>query len=334
MLYDNAGLSLLYMKAAKILKRKDYEAVARETLNFMARELKTKDGALISSLSAVDDKNVEGGYYLWEEATLKGLLTEQEYDIVYQLWNMETKSAFEAGYLPRQVNSPDSVAARLGLSVDKVMQVLGNAQTKLLKVRKNRTVPRDTKQLAAWNGLALQAFVQGSQIERGEKFKAIAQGIRDYIVDVLWDGKTLRRAITEKGSMGNETLEDYTYAAQGLWQWYQLTGNKKDLELAKQWVDIAWQRFYDNTGWHLSDTSLLPQNFGEAIIKDAPLPSPSAALIQLSLQFIKHDKPSSKQAQLLKTKVQESLSIGFDNIDAGPFYYPSQIEGLVGYFQK
>ena len=334
MLYDNAGLSLLYMRAAKTFKRRDYEAVARETLNFMARELKTEDGALISSLSAVDDKNVEGGYYLWEETTLKGLLTEQEYDVVYQLWNMEAKPAFDAGYQPRQVNSPDAVADKLGISVDKVMQVLGDAQTKLLKVRKKRTVPRDTKQLAAWNGLALQAFVQGSQIERGEKFKSIAQGIRDYLVNVLWNGKTLRRAITKQGSMGRETLEDYTYAAQGLWQWYQLTGNKKDLELTKQWVDIAWQRFYDNTGWHLSDTSLLPQNFGEAVIKDAPLPSPSAALIHLSTQLIKHDKQSSKQSKLLKVKVLESLSIGFDKIDAGPFYFPSQIEGLVGYFSN
>ena len=278
----------------------------------------------------MDDKNIEGGYYLWEETTLKGLLNEAEYDVVHLLWNMETKPAFEAGYLPRQVVSPDLVANKLGISVDQVMQTLGGAQQKLLKVRQNRNVPRDTKQLAAWNGLALQAFVEGARIENNDKFKTVAKGIRDYIVNVLWDGKVLRRAITGKSGLGKETLEDYTFAAQGLWQWYQLTGNKKDLELVNRWVEIAWQRFYDNTGWHLSDNALLPQNFGEDIVKDAPLPSPSSALIQLTSVLMKQN---AKQRKQLKARVDDALSIGFDKLDSNPFYYTSQIEALVGYFQ-
>ena len=330
MLYDNASLSLLYMRAGKIFDRRDYLAVGRETLNFLVREFRTDDGALIASLSAVDDKNVEGGYYLWEETTLKGLLNEAEYDVVHLLWNMESKPTFEAGYLPRQATSPDLVADKLGVPVEQVMQTLGASQQKLLKVRRNRTVPRDTKQLAAWNGLALQAFVEGARLEKDGKFKNIAKGIRDYLVNVLWDGKVLRRAITDKGGLGKETLEDYTFAAQGLWQWYQLTGDKKDLDLVNHWVEIAWQRFYDNTGWHLSDNALLPKNFGEDIVKDAPLPSPSAALIQLTSALIKQN---AKQHEQLKTRIEDALSIGFDKLDSNPFYYTSQIEALVGYFR-
>lgn len=333
MLYDNASLSLLYMRAAKIFNRRDYLAVARETLNFLEREFKTGDGAFIASLSAVDDKNVEGGYYLWEDTTLKGLLTDTEYDVVYQLWKMEDKAAFEAGYLPRQAKSPDAVANSLGISVEQVMKTLGGAQQKLFKVRKNRNVPRDTKQLAAWNGLALQAFVKGSDMEDGDKYKSTARGVRDYLVNVLWDGKTLRRAVAGKGELGKESLEDYVFAAQGLWQWYLLAGNQKDFQLVTQWVSIAWQRFYDNTGWHLSDNALLPQNFGEDIVKDAPLPSASAALIQLSIDLIKHKELSAKQRNQLRARVKDALSIGFDKLDSNPFYFTSQIEALGHYFR-
>lgn len=333
MLYDNASLSLIYMRAAQLFNRRDYAAVARETLNFLNREFKTRDGALIASLSAVDDKDVEGGYYLWEETTLRGLLNEAEYDVVHLLWGMENKASFEAGYLPKQTNSPDAVADNLGIPVDQVMQTLAKAQQKLFKVRKSRVVPRDTKQLAAWNGLALQAFVAGARQEKGSKFKDAAKDIRDYLVNVLWDGKILRRAINNKGSLGKETLEDYVFSAQGLWQWYQLTGDKKDLQLVEQWVTIAWQRFYDNTGWRLSDGSLLPQNFGEDIIKDAPLPSPSAALVQLSIELIRQNKSSFKQSKQLDAQVQDALSIGFDKLDSNPFYYTSQIEALVSYFK-
>jgi len=333
MLYDNASLALLYMRAGKVFNRKDYLAVARETLNFLDREFKTGDGAFIASLSAVDDKNVEGGYYLWEELTLKGLLTESEYDVVYQLWKMEDKSSFEAGYLPRQASSPDMVAGKLGINVDQVMKTLGSAQLKLFKVRAKRVVPRDTKQLAAWNGLALQAFIKGAELENSDRYKNIAKGVRDYLVHVLWDGKVLRRAISDKGGLGKEALEDYAFAAQGLWHWYLLTGNSSDLQLVKQWVDIAWKRFYDNTGWHLSDEALLPQNFGEDIIKDAPLPSASAALLQLTHALQQHDSQKSEKIGGLDSRLRDALSIGFDKLDSNPFYYASQIDALYAFFK-
>jgi len=334
MLYDNASLALLYMRAAKIFSRNDYAAVGRETLNFLIRDFKTKDGAFIASLSAVDDKNVEGGYYLWDDATLNGLLSKPEYKVVSKLWNLESKPAFEAGYLPRQAVSPDTVASQLGINVDQVMNTLGAAQQKLLKVRQERIVPRDTKQLAAWNGLALRAFVEGARMEKSDKYREAALGIRNYLVNVLWDGSVLMRAVSGKSGLGNETLEDYVFAAQGLWQWYLLTGKKEDLRLVIQWVTIAWQRFYDNTGWRLSDKSLLPQNFGEDIVKDAPLPSPSAALIELTTELLRQKKQSSNLSGSLDSKIQDALSIGFDKLDTNPFYYVSQIEALVSFFNR
>ncbi len=293
----------------------------------MLRELKTQHGAFISSLSAVDNDNIEGGYYLWSDSSLKKLLSDTEYEVVHLLWGLESKSHFEAGYLPKHVLSPDVVAEKLGITLDAAMKTIASAQWKLFKARQQRTIPKDDKQLAGWNGLALQALVAGVKLEKGSAFKTAARGVRDYLVNELWDGKALLRAKKNNVKLGEAILEDYVFAAQGLWHWYLLTGNNKDLELVKRWVSIAWQRYYNNTGWHLSDRPLLPRKFGEPVIKDAPMPSVSSTLIQLSLQLKKHDQTGAFYAS-----VKDALSIGHDLLDQSPFSYPSQIENLVSYF--
>jgi len=327
MLYDNAQLALLYIRAAKLLQRADYAGIGRETLNFMLRELQGKDGAFISSLSAVDAADVEGGYYLWQEDALKKLLSKNEFDVVFRLWDMSSKPELDAGYLPRQVVAPDVVAHQLGIKEDEVLTLLGSAQWKLFQARQQRSIPRDDKQLAAWNGLALQALVAGARQEPEANYKDAAGKLRNYLVKDLWNGKKLMRAKVQQQELAEGTLEDYAFASMGLWQWYLLTGEEEDKKLVKRWVNVAWQRFFDETGWNLTSESLLPQHYGEPLIKDAPLPSASASLIDLSLQLAQHENDRKLREQSLA-----ALSIGYAQLKQSPFTYPSQIQLLVSYF--
>ena len=321
MLYDNAQLSSLYSRAARILDKKSYLDVVRDTLDFMAQELLAPVGALYSSLSAVDNHNVEGGYYLWQRSELKSLLDDLNYKVATEFWGLNTPSRFEAGYLPVQVKSVEDVSKSLDLPAAKIDKSIARVKNILLKQRQQRMIPIDTKLLAAWNGLALQAFVDGEKITGTGRYKAIAQKIRDYLVIKLWDGAVLHRVVDKYSPQGS--LEDYAFAAQGLWQWYLLTGNKNDLHLVKQWVSIAWQQFFDNTGWRLASHSMLPGYFGSPVMQDESLPSPSATLIELSIALDKRWKNPS-----LHTKIEQALSIGHDAIIGAPFYYATQIEAL------
>ena len=78
MLYDNAQLARLYRNAARVFGRDDYRHIASRTLDFMLRELSAPSGAFIAALSALDDRGVEGGYYLWNTADLEKLLAPEE----------------------------------------------------------------------------------------------------------------------------------------------------------------------------------------------------------------------------------------------------------------
>ncbi|KAA3621590.1 MAG: thioredoxin domain-containing protein, partial [Proteobacteria bacterium] len=74
MLYDNAQLARVYLRADGVLPGRGYGALARATLDFMRRDMAVASGGMLASLSAVDGNGVEGGYYLFEDDELAALL--------------------------------------------------------------------------------------------------------------------------------------------------------------------------------------------------------------------------------------------------------------------
>jgi uncharacterized protein YyaL (SSP411 family) len=329
MLYDNALLAHLYLRASKIFSRPDYEVVARETLDFMILEMLKPKEAMVASFSAVDNTNVEGGYYLWENETLTKILNAKELNLLKQLWGMEGHSDFEAGHLPRLQATLSDAAKKLKLDSNEAKKLFDSARKKLLKERSHRKLPVDDKYLAAWNGLALVALVEGAKLKGGEKYKIAAKQIRDYFVNILWDGKRLWRAKGKSGELGQAGLEDYAFGAQGLLAWAQLVENTpdaKDFRLAKRWVDDAWVRFYDKTGWRLSDQTLLPTGYGVPFLDESPLPSPSAVLLHVSDILVKQTGDKT-----LKENVNSGMSAGHSQLKQVAFDYPTQVSTLVGY---
>lgn len=324
MLYDNALLASLYLRAAKIFNREDYEIVARDTLDFMLNEMQSSQGAMVASFSAVDGSGVEGGYYLWETETLLGILSRDEYHLMKMLWGLEGTSSLEAGYLARVQMSIGEAASQLKMNAEIAQKRYQSAREKLLKVRASRKLPVDDKLLAAWNGLALTALVQGAKLPGGKKYQDAAQGVRDYLVNTLWNGNRLLRAKGKGGELGQASLEDYAFAAQGLLVWSSLTDSADDFQLAARWVSDGWRRFYDDSGWLLSDQTLLPSGFGVAILDESPLPSPSSTLLKLSLQVAERSGD-----KMLKARAKKALAAGHLQLKQAAFDYPTQVRVLM-----
>jgi hypothetical protein len=279
MLYDNAQLARLYFAAARVLGRDDYRRLAQRTLDFLLREMLATDGAFIASLSALDDRGVEGGYYLWSEKQLATVLTADERAAWKLHAGMTGVPPFDHGWLPLRAMAPAAVAQRLQRMPAAVERQLGSAEGKLRAARARRGLPRDTKVLAAWNGLALAAFVAGVQATNEPRYRQAAQSVRDVLVMKLWDGRQLRRS----PAGGRAALEDYAYVAHGLGAWAELTGERRDYVQAAAIARAGWQRFYGASGWRLGEDALLIAETGQDVINDGPMPSPSAILIEASL---------------------------------------------------
>jgi len=320
MLYDNTLLAGLYLRAATIFKRADYADIARDTLDFMLDNMRGSQGALVASFSAVDADNVEGGYYLWESETLLDILTREEYRLMKILWGLEGHADFSAGYLPRLQMSLNEAASQLQIDNGLAQKQYSSARAKLLEVRARRNLPVDDKLLAAWNGLALTTLVEAAKLPRGKKYRNAAKSVRDYLLNTLWDGQRLLRAKGKRGELGQAGLEDYAFAAQGLLAWAELTNNDDDFRLAVRWVNDAWRRFYSDTGWLLSDQTLLPSGFGVAMLDESPLPSPSSTLLKISLAVAQRNGD-----KMLLARAKQALAAGHTQLQQAAFNYPSQV---------
>ena len=323
MLYDNAQLVEIYMKASRIYHDDAYRQIARETLDFMQSQMLDPRGALIASFSAIDSKNVEGGNYLWQKDQVIRLLTPEEWKVYREYAGMNDPSPLDDGYLPMEMHSVDEVAAQLHLSSRAVKALVKSSEKKLFTKRQKRKPVPDTKLLAGWNGLALSAFCRGVKNFDDERFRQVAHGIRDYLVTWLWDGHRLLRAIDNGKPLGQASLEDYAYVSRGLLDWASLSDKKEDYELARSVARQAWTRFYGKHGWNLGEPGFIPMESPVDVIPDGPTPSPSATVIAVSLRLAArlndHD---------LRRLALSAANSGQHLVSSDPFWYVSQIQAI------
>lgn len=321
MLYDNAQLAMLYWQAADIFNNDAYREIAHKTLDFMIDELLQGD-AMISSLSAIDSNNIEGGYYLWSDEDLERLLTPRENRLLKQHWGMLHAPSLEAGHHPHIALTVNQLAKQENIPVAQIDKLIDSAKQKLITEQRKRQLPGDDKKLAAWNALALSALIQTGLVEK--RYQQAAMKIHSYLVNTLWNGKELRRAITDNQPLGDVTLEDYAYVAAALWTWAEYTRNEKDYEIVQRILDQAWQRFYNDEGWILSDDLIAGLSSREPVIADGPMPSPSATLIRVSLAMARKKVDSKKLAA-----IKSSLNRGHNILQTDNFWYATHILGMI-----
>lgn len=325
MLYDNANLARLYLQAGVDLKNPRYTLVARDTLDFMMREMASENGALYAAFSAVDDEEVEGGYYLWQSNELKSVLDEEEYAVFTETWNTERSADLEEGNHLRGAKSGADTAAKLQMSEDEVKALLESSRLKLLSARSQRTLPIDEKLLAGWNAMALSTFAIAAQTFDDPVYKEQAEKIKHFLMTNLWKDDRLTRSLAKGKRIGSASIEDYAFVADGLFNWATLNGAEDDYRQAEAVLEQGWSRFYNNNAWSYADTSLLPPADGEEMLSEDSSASPSAQLITTTLAMKQADKLESQELYL---KALSALNRGEATLRSNPFWYATQIGAL------
>jgi uncharacterized protein len=95
MLYDNALLLRVYVHWWRMTGSPFAERVARETADFIVRDLGTPEGGFASALDA-DTNGVEGLTYVWTPAQLREVL-ESDADAAAALFEVTAEGTFEHG---------------------------------------------------------------------------------------------------------------------------------------------------------------------------------------------------------------------------------------------
>jgi uncharacterized protein YyaL (SSP411 family) len=289
--------------------------VARDTLDFVLRDMRTAQGGFVASFSAVDGDGNEGGVYLWSVDRLHALLGERDTALARRYWRMLDLPALDGGHLPRRGESAEVIAMALGEPADAVAARLKTVQKRLLDARAQRGLPVDNKLLAGWNGLLLAALSQAAKRWNDPALRMAAGRLRHYLRERLWDGRTLHRAVADGRPIGKASLADYAYVAYGMAHFAELSGDPGDRTFVAVLLNQAWRRYYGDVGWRTDDQPLIPGMAEQAAIADGALPSPSALLIRVAA---KSDDPG------LVVKARVAAELGRAKAQGEPFWYASQ----------
>ena len=272
MLYDNALLASLFLKAGSKLNKPRYQKIGIDTLHFVIQGMRYPDGGYIASLSALDHQGTEGGHYLWSEEELSALLDKDGLALLNDHWEMNLASLFETGYLP---TSLETLSGKPRDELSSVYDTLRQSRNK----DASRGLPVDDKRLSGWNGLVLSALTICAQT--GDKIcETEARQQASFLLGLI-DEQGLNHGLDRNGkSLGPGTLEDYAYVLQGLWAWGSSSRQPSVLKKAQALLEETRRRFYRPNGWLSSQSPLLPGMLPQHHMPDGILPSPTALLLK------------------------------------------------------
>jgi uncharacterized protein len=230
MLYDQALLALAYTEAYQCTGREGHAATARETLEYVERDLLLPGGAFASAEDA-DSEGAEGKFYLWSHAELKDLLAPEELaelervSAVAPAGNHDERSGEGGGNIIHLVGGSGEIAP--------------SVRRRLFERRRSRVRPlRDDKVLADWNGLAIAAFARASRALGDERLAGVAARAADFLLAALRtpSGGLLHRYRDGDAAIGGFAT-DYAFLCWGLIELYEATGEPRHLRSALDCAD-------------------------------------------------------------------------------------------------
>jgi hypothetical protein len=255
MLYDNALLAPVYLRAWQLTDEPRYRRVCEETLDYLLREMTDPSGAFYSTQDA-DSAGEEGKFYVWTPAELRAALGDDDAALAQTVWGVTERGNFEGSNILHVARTVDEAARTLGMDVAEAQAALARARERLYAARAQRIWPgRDDKAITAWNALALRAVAEAASALSRDDYRAAARKNADFLLTtMLRDGRLLRTWRNGQAKI-DAYLEDYAALANALISVYELTGEPRYFVAARSLGDEILRRFWDEPTQAFFDTA-------------------------------------------------------------------------------
>jgi len=312
MLYDNALLARAYLEAYEATGRPRYRAVAEETLDYAAREMRGPGGGFYSATDAdseaPDGESREGAYYTWTEAELAAVLDGPVLSLVRDHYAITPEGDLDGRNVLRIGRPLEELAQASGEALATLEARRDAALATLRRARARRPPPlRDEKQLAAWNGLMISAFARAAFALERDDYADVAVRAAEHVLERLHDpatGRLQRVALGEKTG-GPAFLDDYAFLIAGLLDLHEVRPEPRWLARALALQSVLDRDYADPAGGYFASAHEGPRWIERVKpSRDGATPSGTSvtALNLLRLAALTGDaEPAGAAARLLST---------------------------------
>ena len=330
MLYDNALVPMAYVEAFQLTKDPFYLDIVKKTLNYVLKEMTSKEGGFFSAQDA-DSEGEEGKYYVWKKNEIKEILGKDA-DIFCLYYDVTDGGNFEGTNILCNNINLSSVAFKFGISEEQVKTILEQSTQKLLETRAKRIPPGlDDKILTSWNSLMISAFAKGYRISNEKKYLATAENCIKFIHDKLLKNDQLLRTYKNGLAKIPGYLEDYAFFVNSLLDVFEIKPDLEYLELAKTLSKYLIEHFWDSKQNCFFMTA---DNHESLIIRpksnhDLSLPSGNSVAANALLRL--YHLTQEKEFLDISTKIMESQAV---MAAENPFGFGYLLNTIYMYLQK
>jgi uncharacterized protein YyaL (SSP411 family) len=273
MLYDQAQLATAYLDAFQITHDEQYADVARDILDYVARDMTSPEGGFFSAedadspVAAVDQsidpdrtplqKNAEGAFYVWTDKEIDDSLGADA-EVFKFHFGVQVHGNAPEGSDPHEELRGKNVlierhtladtAKKFGQTEAEARQVLSRSRQSLFKLRAKRPRPHlDDKIIAGWNGLMISAFARGAQVLDQSRYLQIATRGAAFLRKNLYEAAATLLYRSYRQGHGNVEAfaDDYAFVIQGLIDLYETSFDVEWLKFAMQLQETLDRLFFD-----------------------------------------------------------------------------------------
>jgi uncharacterized protein YyaL (SSP411 family) len=333
MLYDQALLTFVYVEAYQASGASKFKLTAKETLDYVLRNLAAAQGGFYSAEDA-DSEGEEGKFYLWTQQEIVQALPQPDADLAVKLFEIKREGNY---YEPPKGSNGKNIlhfaepieqlASESNLTIDELIVRLEKIRNTLFEAREKRVHPsKDDKVLSDWNGLMIAALSRASQILGEPKYLQSATKTADFILQEM---KTSNNKLYHRYAKGERTvlgfLDDYAYLVFGLLELYEACFDEKYLQISVDLTKSMIEQFWDekNGGFFFTEKSTDKQVPRLKQTYDGAAPSGNSMALYNLLRLARLSRES-----LFEDYADKLLSAVSDEVNSQPLGHTFMLLGL------
>jgi uncharacterized protein YyaL (SSP411 family) len=331
MLYDQAQLANAYLDAFQITNDKQYESVARDILDYVARDMTSKEGGFFSAedadspvleTDAASHKTAEGAFYVWTTKEIDNALGDlsEVFDFHYGVQahgnapeGSDPHDEFRGKNILIERHTIAETARHFKKSEAEITNVLAQSRGKLLAIRAQRPRPHlDDKIISSWNGLMISAFARAAQVLDDQSYLEVAIRAANFVRAKLYDSsrRILYRSYREGRSNIEGFADDYSFMIQGLLDLYEASFDAEYLKFAIQLQETQDRLFFDEKKGGYFSNSGQDKNVFVRMKDDNDGAEPAASSIAaLNLLRLSHIYNEPKMAERAKKTIDAFATV-------------------------